>query len=268
MPLDTRLIEILDFLRPFGKYSLIIDNIETSDSPKTSFIFEALFAYALERHEISPDYEVNVTPHNNSTIDFVYAEAGGNKLCFELLSPDMSDELREQCIPTATEIEGISKWEVLLEGSHPNPYLRPEALTIRMQEKLLEKIDKFPDPSDDIFSVISINCESFHFGRFDGEDARMVMYGRTVNSIFQEFWDGEPIKGLLDDSLIRRGSREFRERISAAIFIPNIDAPSNILDGSILILNHRRSRSHLRSLINELKKWEVFKKLRMSAIPA
>ncbi|MEJ2324265.1 MAG: hypothetical protein P8Y77_05690, partial [Nitrospirota bacterium] len=200
MPLDPRIIEILDFLRPFGKYASIVDNIERSDPPRPSFVFEALFAYALERHGISLDYEVNVTPLNDTAVDFVYGDEGGNKLCFELLSPEMSDELRQRCLPIKTGIEGISTWEVLLESGHPHPHQRPEALTIRMQEKLLEKIDKFPDPSDDIFSIIVVNCESFHWGCYDGEDARMVMYGRTVNPIFQEFWGGEPIKGLLDDT--------------------------------------------------------------------
>lgn len=268
MLLDDRLIEILNSLRPLRKYSSIIERIETATPPETSFVFEALFAYALESHRISPDYEINISPINDTTIDFVFEDATGGKLCFELLSPEMSDELRERCIPVPTETEGIKRWEVLLEGGHPNPHQRPEAQTIRMQEKLLEKADKFPDPADGIFSIIAVNCKNFHWGHFDGEDARMVMYGRTVNPFFQGFWGGDSIKGLLDDSLTKRGAREFRERISAAIFIPNIETPLNILDKAILILNHRRSRNHLISLINEFKNQEAFKKLKMSAIPA
>jgi len=176
----------------------------------------------------------------------------------------MSDELAKRCAPKETEIKDLSKWEVLLEGSHPNPYLRPEAQTIRMQEKLLEKVDKFPDPSDEIFSTIVVNCKSFHFGNFDGEDCRMVMFGRTQNQLLQEYWEGTPIRGLLDEASDKRGGNEFRERVTSVIFIPEVSPETslNILDKAFMVLNILRSKEHLESFWKKLKSSEVFRKLK------
>ncbi len=255
--------KILDFLNRGEKYSHIRDRIENSDNP-TPFIFEALFAYALETHGISPNYEINVTPLNNSRIDFVYKEEDGSKFCFELLSPDMSVELARQCTPKETEIPGVSKWEVLLEGSHLNQHLRPQAQTIRMQEKILEKVDKFPDPSDDIFSIIVVNCQGFHFGHFDGEDCRMVMLGRTQNQFHQEFWEGEPIRGLLNRTNDKRGAQEFRKRVTSVIFIPKVPPKNSfdILDEAFIVFNELRSKKHLEFFWGKLKYSEVFCKLK------
>lgn len=255
---------ILDLLRSRKKYSSIIDNIENADAPNIPFIFEATFAYTLEKHGISPDYEVNVTPLNNFKIDFVYGDVDGSKLCFELLSPNMGDNLTQQCTPEETGIKGISKWEVILEGNHPNQFLRPEAQTIRMQEKILEKVDKFPDPSDDIFSTIVVNCNNFHFGHFDGEDCRMVMFGRTQNQFFQEFWEGKPIRGLLNEANDRQGAEEFRKRVTSVIFILEVSPETslNILDKAFIVLNILRSKKHLESFWEKLKGSEVFRNLK------
>ena len=102
---------------------------------------------------------------------------------FELVSPKMSDELKRASAPAKTDVEGVSIYSVLLESTHENQYLRPEALTIRMQEKLLEKVDKFPERTDYVFSTIVVDCSSFHFGRFDDEDCRMVIFGRHKTPI-------------------------------------------------------------------------------------
>jgi hypothetical protein len=137
--------------------------------------------------------------------------------------------------------------------------LRPEALTIRMQEKLLEKVYKFPAPTDNIFSSIVVDCSSFHFGHFDGEDCSMVMFGRTQNLYFQEFWNGMSIKGLLDSRNNNRGAEEFRNRITSVIFVPK--KTSDLLDRAYLLLNVLRSSQHLEAFWSKISNNAALSKL-------
>ena len=57
---------------------------------------------------MSLKYEVNVSPFNKSTVDFVYTSVANDKFCFELLSPEMSDEIKVDFAPRPTNIEGLS----------------------------------------------------------------------------------------------------------------------------------------------------------------
>lgn len=173
----------------------------------------------------------------------------------------MSDGLRYATAPRATDEEGISEWSVLLESGSPNPYLRPEAQTIRLQEKLLEKVEKFPAPVANIFSIIVVDCSSFRFGHFDGEDCRMVMYGKTRNAYLQELWDGDPIIGLLNDHYDKKGAKEFRERITAVIFVPDISIHDSF-GKAFIVLNEHRPEDHLKAVWLKLKKHPVLHKTR------
>ena len=242
MPLDERLMVVLDFLRPLNKYRLVIDRIESSNPLDAAFVFEALFAYALEHHGISPDYEVNINPDNNSTVDFSLPEHNGSRLCFELVSPNMSDELTREAAPRMTDVEGVFVYGAVLDSNHPNPHMRPEAQTIRMQEKLLDKMEKFPPPTEEIFPTIVVNCKAFHFGQYDEDDCRMVMFGRTRNPGFQEHWEGADLMGLMDENNDRHGASELRERIAAVIFIPEVspDTADNVLENAFIVLNPLR----------------------------
>lgn len=258
MTIDIRIEDIISDLKKSGEYSRLINKVDNSLSP--SILFEILFANVLKSNGIPLDYEVNISPHNNSTVDFVHEGANGDRLCFELLSPEMSEELKRHCAPRKTDLEGISEYSVLLEGGHYNKHLRPEAQTIRMQEKLFEKVNKFPDPSNDIFSIIVVDCSSFHFAHFDGEDCRMVMFGRTKNLLLQECWDDMPIKGVLDDCNHSRGTKEFRERITSVIFIP--EQSINLLGKAFIALNECRSKEHLEKFWLKLKHYDLFQKLK------
>src|SRR5271157_1704687 len=127
-------------------FSRLLLNLGTYPPPD-SFVFEALFAYVTARSGLKFQYEINVNPDNDTTVDFVHEEIHKYTLYCELLSPDLSDTLRAATEPISTDMEGIKSWEVVLESNHPNEYLRPEAQTIRLQEKLLEKVEKFPAPA-------------------------------------------------------------------------------------------------------------------------
>lgn len=250
--------KIIAYLNSLGRYPRLIDKI-TKPLP-SSVLFEILFANVFESNELRLDYEVNISPQNDSSVDFVHKEKSGERLCFELLSPEMSEELKYACTPKKTNVEGISEYSVLLEGGHFNKYLRPQAQTIRMQEKLLEKIDKFPDPTNDIFSNIVVDCSNFHFGHFDGGDCQMVMFGRTQNPFFQEYWNGLPIKGLLDNCNNSRGAKEFRERITSVIFIP--ETSIDLLEKAFIVLNECRPKEHLEKFRLKLKNTSIFQKIK------
>jgi hypothetical protein len=223
-----------------GRYSGLLNRIGDPVSP--SFLFELLFANALEKSGVLLNYEVAVRS-GAKTVDFVNDDGDGAHLCFELTSPEMGNELKREYASSKTESEGISTYSVQLSSNHDNEYLRPEALTLRMQEKLLDKVDKFPDPTDSVFSVIVVDCSAFHFGCFDGEDCRMVVFGKTSEPAFQEDWRGSQIRGILDPADDRRGAPEFRERITAVVFVP--EKKVELLDQAFLVLNVSRSRNHL-----------------------
>lgn len=234
--MDTRIENIVVNLSKLKRYSRLLNCIRDPIPP--SFLFELLFANTFENNGITLNYEVNVNSDTNTTIDFVHDDTDGTRLCFELVSPEMSEELKRGSAAVKTDIEGISTFSVLLESGHENQYLRPEALTIRMQEKLLEKADKFPEPRDDVFSIIVVDCSSFHFGHFDREDCRMVMFGRTQEPYLQEYWNNKPIQGILNPANNRRGADKFRKRITAVIFVQEKEVA--ILDKAFLVLNVSR----------------------------
>ncbi|MGD0021600.1 MAG: hypothetical protein ABSC54_04795 [Smithellaceae bacterium] len=256
--MDARIENIVANLKRSGRYSRLLDCIV--DPIPQSFLFELLFANRLDNSDVFLSYEVNVNPSTNMTVDFVHEDDDGTLLCFELVSPEMSNELRCESAPVKTEIEGVSTYSVLLESRHENPYLRPEALTIRMQEKLLEKVGKFPEASDDVFSTIVVNCSAFHFGHFDDEDCRMVVFGKTKVPYLQEYWEGKLVKGILNPGDHRRGAKEFRERITAVIFVPKKEI--ELLDKAFLVLNVSRPASHLQAFWLKLRDRPIFGKLK------
>lgn len=261
--MDKHIDDIVANLTRLGRYSRLLNCI--ADPVPQSFLFELLFANILETNGLELNYEVSIRPSTNATVDFVYDDKDGTRLCFELLSPEMSNQLKLESAPVETETEGVSTWSVLLEGGNENPHLRPQAQAIRMQEKLLEKVAKFPEPTDGIFSTIVVDCSAFHFGHFDGEECRMVLFGRTQNPYFQECWNNTPIMGILNPANNRRGAKEFRERITAVVFIP--EKEFQLLDKAFLLLNVSRSESHLKAFWLKLKGIPILGKLRYVPLP-
>lgn len=263
--MDERLQEIIDFLKGFGKYNSIVAKIESTRPLPMSFVFEALFANAFLRNGLELDYEVDVPESGSFHPDFLYKSENGTSCFFELTRPDMSEELKIECEPEATDVEGVYTWEALLHGNHQQQHLRPEALTIRMQEKLLEKADQLPNHSNEVFSFVVVDCSNFHFGHMDDEDCRMVMWGKTITPEFQEYWMGNRIQGLLEDDFDRRNAEVFRERISGVIFVPDIKV--DIFDGAYLALNNLRSKEHFEILYSVFNGKETFSTLRLLHLP-
>ncbi len=263
--MNIALVEITERLEALGRYSSLVNEL-SSDFPEMSFVFEALFANYLESNEINLDYEVNVNANNNSSVDFCFQIGRHSKFYFELVRPKMKDELKEKYNATGDEgFHGVS-----LRGNHEKEYLRPEAQTIYLQEKLLAKVEKFPAPQEDCYSVIVVDCSNIHFGHFDDEDCRMVMFGRTKNIVWQEEWldkNGKTkrIKGLLEQELQKRETSDFRGKITSVIFIPQISpAP---LERAYIVSNIHRTDSHQRSFKNTLLNMPPFQTIQWIESP-
>ena len=243
--------EIVASLGKHLPYEKLISRTEEGGFYLKSFTFELIFAYISSLFGVLYDYEMNVNPDNNTTVDFVYELNRYKMMCFELLRPEMSNVLKAATKSQETGVGGVKSFQLTLEGGHPVEHLRPQAQTIRLQEKLLEKVEKFPEPNDDVFCTIVVDCSEFHFGRLDRDDCCTVMYGKTINPLLQEYWGSQPILGLLDTKLETKMASEFRRKVTGVIFIPKIS--NNELKDSYLTLNSRRDRNHLELYIDALR---------------
>ena len=260
------LTDIQTYLASLPSYGKLVTNLERYCPPPTSIIFEAIFAYLAEKSGLRLSYEVRINDTNNKTVDFVH-ENQDYRLCLELVSPGESSHIKEAMTPKATNINGVQNYEILLYSSNACGHLRPEAQTIRLQEIIVNKAVKFPTAADNIYSIIVIDCSKQHFGHFDGDDCAMVMYGKTYNPYFQEFWGGIPILGLLNPSLTKDNPNYayFRENISAVIFIMEYSYADISKAG--LVLNCHRPECHQQALLKILKKYGAFNDYKFLPFP-
>jgi hypothetical protein len=255
----AQLKEIVDQLESWGKYTSLVRKIEKSDFSDKSFIFEALFAYLLESNGIPLKYEARVNPDNDRDVDFLHQRESNSKFCFELLRPEMKEKLKQEY--QETDEEGL--FGVELTQDHEKNHLRPEVQTIFLQEKLLEKVDKFPEPKADLYSTIVVDCSNIHFGHIDDEDCRMVMYGKTRSWVWQEHWlDNQKrsrIKGLLEPALEKRGAEEFRRKITGVICVRQLSR--ELLQNAYVALNYHRGEGHRQRFKEELLDMSPFQGL-------
>lgn len=230
----------IERLRLTGKYSHILDHLGTPTSPSLPFIFELLFADEFVLFGLYPEYEGNINTSNGKRIDFIYRTEINTKFLFELVRPEMSEILQSEY---DQKMYGDGDG-VILSSDNANRYLRPEAQTIRLQEKLLGKVEKFPEPDDKNFSVIVVDCSNFHFGHFGDDDARISMYGVPQNPILLERWDGRRTFGLLEkDHPKQQDAFNFQRKVTAVVFVPILQA-TEMLKESKIIFNSLRSEHH------------------------
>ena len=116
--MDKRIVEIVANLATLGRYSRLLNYI--ADPVPQSFLFELLFASTLETNGLELSYEVNIRYRTNATVDFVYDCNDGTRLCFELLSPEMSNQIKLETAPVKTETEGGSTGSALETTSPDN----------------------------------------------------------------------------------------------------------------------------------------------------
>lgn len=248
--MKTYFADVIKRLEKSGKYGELLKKLQDTNLSDMSFVFEALFANCFEASGISLDYEVNVNVDNDSQVDFYFQMGEHSKFCFELLRPKMKDELKNEY----KKVDHDGFFGVELTQDHKDIYLRPEAQTIYLQEKLLEKVRKFPSPQTNYYSIIVADCSNIHFGHLDDEDCRMVMFGKTNNPVWQEAWLHEHRKsrilGLLEKELIKRDAKLFRERITSVIFVPEVSI--NPLKGAYISMNIHRANNYKDEFRNKL----------------
>jgi hypothetical protein len=244
--------ELLDkarrFLQELGRYGDLAKQTEPSRT------FEILFAYFFELEGVRLQYEASLKEDDSKKVDFLYQTESEKKLGFELYRPEQSDPIKEE-IKQRTDSFGYT---LELSSRDERKHLRPEAQTVRLQEKLISKVDKFPTPTDEVFSVIVVDCTEVQLGMFDIKDARMVMYGRTRNPAFQDWWEDQRVSGLCEDNHPHQSAPEFRKRVSAVIFVRN---SQTFFDEAYATLNIRRTEKHQQVCREELLRLAPLKKL-------
>lgn len=193
LEMKRQLRELIELLRATGRYKALVEKLESADWPPRSFIFEAIFASKFEAANHALRYEASVNKSSTESMDFVYPATGAPRVCFELVSPRVSDAVRLASGPHPTTIPGLDVEETFLHSADPDEHLRPEAQTIRLQEKILEKVGKLPEPDDAIFGLLVVDCTDIHSGMFDEEDCRMLIFGQTRLPQYQEYWRGNRI---------------------------------------------------------------------------
>jgi len=210
---------IIPFLESKNNYSVLI-NLFQSQKTK-GHAFELYFAYSMEHNGIELEYERKA--REDKTVDF-YCAYNGNEIWFELVSPDMNQALKDNIEQQLkdTENDGVSHYEVLLTNDHNNPNYNCDAQLIKLQEKILEKPNKFLSPTDTTFNILVVDC-STALRAFDDDDFRNLTYGYAKNPAYQARFNGKRIEGLLENGFSKRGSKELQKNLSALLCLEKVN---------------------------------------------
>ena len=244
--------EIVDKLKKTGKHNLLLAMwYERNDD---EIRFEVLFAYWCERRNLSLNYELNVNPENDKTVDFNFVTENGVTVNLELVRPDLNKGIKEKL--TGDVLQGY-----ILTSDHEDPDFRTCAQQIKLQWALLEKVEKFPPYSENTINIIVADCSKIHAGMFDHHDLGMAMYGYPGNPIWQEYWEGNKLIGMWEEGYNQRGSDKFCDRVSAVIFVPK--QKKELLGEALAALNPLKSKEHRERILDELKVYEAFVDVRV-----
>lgn len=213
--------QIIAYLKPLRRYDKLIDLFNTHKN--RGYAFELYFAYAMEQKGVKLEYEKRANVNNDKTVDFYHAFQGNN-IWFELVSLDTSDVIKNDIEQQHknTQSGGVSYHSLVIKSDHPNPHYDSAAQLIRLQEKILEKPEKFSTPSDDTFNIIVTDCSQIHLGAFDAEDFRNAIYGYPKDMRLREVFKGQRVKGLFEDGLDKRNISELQNKTSALICLGRV----------------------------------------------
>lgn len=241
--------EIIKLLEKTERFKLLIDRYK-EDSKDQSFWFELAFVCWMESKGSNVKYEVNANPDNDSSIDFAL-DLHECRCLFELLRIENSDKISAHIEAQKEQDPLFESYQLLLKSDPENPHFKTAAQTIRMQEKILEKVRKFPVPEQTILSIIVCDCSTIHLGMLDDEDVRIAMFGKSRSSILQEHWNGARLKGMYETSYKFRNSDDFRKRINAVIFVPKLEP--NGLEKAMITLNPEMDDEKKEKILDILK---------------
>jgi len=206
--------DVRRYLEAVGRYDALLDRHNAAPVDR-SIWFEMVFAYWLEDTGTHLAYEIPKNPENDSSIDFV-ATAGGHEYLMELVRIENSEEVAAH---VEEQMRAYGIYALLLKGDHHNQYFRTAAQLIRVQEKILEKVAKFPRPDGGRVACVVVDCSNIHAGGIDDEDIRMTVFGRARNPNWQEYWGKQRLLGLFEAEFGARGIELLRERVNVIIFV-------------------------------------------------
>lgn len=239
--------QIVDFFKGRNKFLRLIERY-LADSSDNSLLFELLFAYWLEKAGYDLQYEVNVNPENNYTVDF-YLGNDGSEFFFELLRIENMKEIQEHISQQQQQDEPFRSYELSLGSDEENTHFTTAAQTIRLQEKLLEKATKFPPIKNNRYFFIVVDCSTVHLGHIDDDDIRIAMFGRPRNPVNQEHFQGNRVKGMYESDFNKKGIVEFRERVGCIIFLRELKPGG--LSGSYAVGNPYMEQDYLEKMGRE-----------------
>lgn len=215
--------KIIPFLESLGRYNTLITRF-TKQKTK-GYAFELYFAYAMEKGGTTLDYEQKANASGKKRVDFHHGR-NGSHIWFELVSPFMNDVLKNDIKQQLknTESDGISYYQIALSSRNTDPNHHPDAQLIRLQQIILEKSAKFSEPSSNTFNVIVVDCSDIFLHKIDADDFRNITYGYASDPWYQAYFDGERVKGLLEEGFDRRGATGLQSKLSALICLGEIPA--------------------------------------------
>ncbi len=221
------------YLRKLGRFPDLLGRY-AGDKTDRSIWFEMVFAYWLEDRGIALEYEKEVNPESHKSVDFA-ASIEGTAVHLELVRIEHSDEVREHIEAQRQADTLFQSYGLLLNSDHKNPYFRTAAQLIRLQEKVLEKVEKFGEPSHQSISLVVVDCTNIHEGMLDDEDVRMAAYGRARAPEFQEYWGDAQLRGLFDPEFGARHADTLRQGVGGIVFVPELEPGA--WDRSYIALN-------------------------------
>lgn len=231
---DIRDIE--EFLAKVGVYGDMLRRY-LEEPENRSIWFEMVFAYMLEAKGITPEREKGVNTEVKKTVDFA-AAVNGIDFYMELVRVEHSDEIRRY-LEAKKESGDVPAFYggLLLTSDDKNDFFQTAAQLIRLQEKILEKVEKFGEPSPDAVSIIVVDCSNINLGMLDSEDVRMAVYGKARNAFYQEYFKGKKLMGLFEDGFKARQAEELCRKVSAIVFLKELSPEA--LDEMLVAINPR-----------------------------
>jgi hypothetical protein len=168
-------------------------------------LLEARIAYAFHQNGQNPEYEFR-TGVGTKTVDFRVQGSPGWLL--EVVSLMESEAVRD-----ATQRDE-SFTSVVLTSLSTDPRQSEEGEVVRAAERIADKAEKFPTPSQGTFHAILVDMRGYGIGMADRDDYREIAYGATaVREECQHYWDGHPVVGLFDPRNTRNSAQLVQSRV-------------------------------------------------------
>jgi len=252
--------EEIEYLKSNTTYGNALEKSWKNNKKSKDFEFEILLAHQCESNNLELSYEESVNPENEKTVDFA-TTLGDIKINIELVRVGLNKGIRAlQESKNSGELTGYT-----LESDATNPDFQTATQAIKLQMGLLEKVHKFIEVSSTTINIICVDCTNFHVGRMDHDDVAVVMWGKPYNPFFGEHFNGERIKGILEDSYEKRGSDLFKTNISAVIFVPRLKhLPLNY---AYMAINNRQAGDHIKLVLETIGQNNPFTEIKICRLP-